>query len=285
MANKRMFSLQIVDTDAFLDMPAGSQLLYFHLVMRADDEGFVANPKKILRLVGSQEDDFKILVAKRFILTFESGVIVIKHWFIHNTIRMDRFHKTVYTEEKNGLETKGNKAYTELATSRQPSGRHLVPQVKLSKVKLSKSSSCSPAVNEPPLEPLDEPLPLTPFELFWNSYPRKQGKLKAEEKFIEALKITTFEKIMETLTKYKNSKQWQDKQFVPMAKSWLFQERWDDEVEELTLMQIAEQIMAENVALYGQDLAGRKSVSQFRERYFPKSGDQGMNPYYQVFDI
>lgn len=138
MANKRMISLQITDTDAFLDMPATSQLLYFHLTIRADDEGFVSNPKKISRLIGIQNDDLKVLIAKRFVLEFESGVVVIKHWLIHNTIRMDRFNKTVYQKEKNSLTVKENKAYTELATKGQPIGNQKTTQVKLSKVKLSK---------------------------------------------------------------------------------------------------------------------------------------------------
>ncbi len=133
-----MISLQITDTDAFLDMPATSQLLYFHLTIRADDEGFVSNPKKISRLIGIQSDDLKVLIAKRFVLEFESGVVVIKHWLIHNTIRMDRFNKTVYQEEKNSLTLKENKAYTELATKGQPVGNQRTTQVKLSKVKLSK---------------------------------------------------------------------------------------------------------------------------------------------------
>lgn len=127
-----MFSKQIIDSDAFLDMSPTAQLLYFHLVMRADDEGFVGNPKKIMREVGIQSDDFKILIAKRFLIVFESGVIVIKHWLIHNTIRMDRFNQTSYLDEKNQIITKENRAYTE----RQPLGNHLEPQVKLSEVKL-----------------------------------------------------------------------------------------------------------------------------------------------------
>lgn len=114
MATKRrMLSLQIVDTDAFLDMSLSTQALYFHLVMRADDEGFVSNPKKIMRLIGSQEDELKVLIAKRFILSFDSGIVVIKHWLIHNKIRMDRFNETVYQDEKNKLILKKNKAYTE----------------------------------------------------------------------------------------------------------------------------------------------------------------------------
>ena len=139
-----MFSLHIVDSDAFLDMPASSQLLYFHLCMRADDEGFVGNPKKIIRMVGASDDDYKILIAKRFLLVFESSVMVIKHWLIHNTIRMDRFNTTTYQDEKSLLDVKENKAYTlahsDTATIWQPDGNHLVTQVKLSKVKLSKSS-------------------------------------------------------------------------------------------------------------------------------------------------
>lgn len=137
MANKRMFSMDIVSSDAFLDMPASSRELYFQLGMYADDEGFV-NPKKVMRLTGASGDDIKVLVGKRFVLPFKSGVVVIKHWLIHNTIRMDRFAPTQYQEEKKELITKKNKAYTELATKRQPSGNQMVPQVKLSKVKISK---------------------------------------------------------------------------------------------------------------------------------------------------
>ena len=139
-----MFSLQIVDTDAFLEMPLSTQALYFHLVMRADDEGFIDNPKRIMRLIGCQDDEMKVLIAKRFILIFESGVIVIKHWLIHNTIRMDRFNQTVYTDEKSLLSIKENKAYTDngnqLVTKWQPNGNQMETQVKLSKVKLSKDS-------------------------------------------------------------------------------------------------------------------------------------------------
>lgn len=155
MANKRMFSLSIVDTDAFLDMPVSSQLLYFHLAMRADDEGFVGNPKRLMRMLGANEDDYKVLVAKKFIVPFESGVAVIKHWLIHNTIRMDRYAPTTYIEEKKQLVLKDNKAYklVDLSDKKalecgKPIGNHLVTQVKLSKVKLSKVSKATPSVAE-----------------------------------------------------------------------------------------------------------------------------------------
>lgn len=112
MANKRMFNIKIVDSDAFLDMPLSTQALYFHLNMRADDDGFVGNPKRIKNLVGASDDDLKLLIAKRFLLTFEDGVIVIKHWRLHNTIQKDRYTKTVYTDELKQLGIKENKSYT-----------------------------------------------------------------------------------------------------------------------------------------------------------------------------
>jgi len=112
MAERRMFAKTIIDSDAFLDMPLSTQSLYFHLSMRADDDGFINNPKKIQRMVGGSEDDLKLLVAKSFIIPFESGVVVIKHWKIHNYIRNDRYKETVYTEEKSRLFLKENNAYT-----------------------------------------------------------------------------------------------------------------------------------------------------------------------------
>lgn len=112
MANKRMFTMKICDSDAFLDMPLSTQCLYFHLNMRADDDGFIGNPKRIQRNIGASEDDLKLLIAKRFVLTFEDGVIVIKHWRMHNTIQSDRYTPTVYQDEKECLMLKKNKSYT-----------------------------------------------------------------------------------------------------------------------------------------------------------------------------
>ena len=113
MAERRMFAKTVIDSDAFLDMPLSAQALYFHLSMRADDDGFINNPKKIQRMVGASDDDCKLLILKRFIITFESGVIVIKHWKIHNYIQKDRYKPTIYQEEKKLLSEKDNKAYTE----------------------------------------------------------------------------------------------------------------------------------------------------------------------------
>lgn len=112
MAERRMFAKTIIDSDAFLDMPLSSQALYFHLSMRADDDGFINNPKKIQRMVGCGDDDLKLLIVKNFIIPFDSGVVVIKHWKIHNYIQKDRYKETVYQEEKALLSTKSNKSYT-----------------------------------------------------------------------------------------------------------------------------------------------------------------------------
>ena len=113
MAERRMFAKTIVDSDAFLDMPSSAQALYFHLGMRADDDGFVNSPRKIQRIVNSSDDDLKILLAKRFLIPFESGIVVIKHWRMHNYIQSDRYHPTVHHEEKARLQVKDNGAYTE----------------------------------------------------------------------------------------------------------------------------------------------------------------------------
>lgn len=120
MAEKRMFTKSIIDSDAFLEMPLSAQALYFHLNMRADDDGFVNNPKRITDYVSASADDLKILLAKRFIIRFDSGVIVIKHWRMHNTLKSDRYHPTDYQDELALLCIKPNKAYTERAAEPAP---------------------------------------------------------------------------------------------------------------------------------------------------------------------
>ena len=118
MANKRMFTMKIVDSDAFLDMPLSAQCLYFHLNMRADDDGFIGNPKRIMKIVGAADDDLKLLIAKSFLLTFENGIIVIKHWRMHNTLSKRRYHETQYIDEKSSLLLKKNGSYS--LTSGEP---------------------------------------------------------------------------------------------------------------------------------------------------------------------
>ena len=113
MAERRMFAKTIVLSDAFLDMPLSARCLYFTLGMLADDDGFVNSPKGIMRQAGASLDDMNLLIAKRFVLTFDSGVIVIKHWRIHNYIQKDRYKETKYLEERSALALDENGAYTE----------------------------------------------------------------------------------------------------------------------------------------------------------------------------
>lgn len=140
MAERRMFAKTIIDSDAFLEMPQSSQLLYFHLSMRADDDGFINKPKAIIRLVGCKEDDMKILIAKKFIIPFDTGVVVIKHWKIHNYIRSDRYTETKYKDEKAILSIDENNAYRLSSDSCLPSGIPTVSkmdtQVRLGKDRL-----------------------------------------------------------------------------------------------------------------------------------------------------
>lgn len=134
MAERRMFSKIVIDSDTFLDMPLSAQALYFHLSMRADDDGFVSSPKRIQTYVGASTDDLKILLAKHFLIPFESGVVVIKHWKVHNYIQKDRYKETYYQAEKALLEeTPKTKEYTRklnLDTSCIQTGYKLDTQVR-----------------------------------------------------------------------------------------------------------------------------------------------------------
>lgn len=115
MAERRMFTQKITESDAFLEMPATTQNLYFHLCMNADDDGFVSKPKAIMRCTGAKDDDANILIAKKFIIPFDSGVIVIKHWRMHNLLRKDRYTETAYKELKSQLFLDENGAYSQNA--------------------------------------------------------------------------------------------------------------------------------------------------------------------------
>ncbi len=141
MAEKRMFSPKITRSDAFLSMPASARLLYYDLSLDADDDGFVDKPRSIMRMTGASDDDFTLLAAKSFVIPFQSGIIVIKHWWINNYIRGDRYKETTYTEEKKLLEKKENGAYTLIGYPRStvgiPSGSVEKSSVEESNVKKS----------------------------------------------------------------------------------------------------------------------------------------------------
>lgn len=141
MADRRMFSNTIIDSDAFLDMPATAQLLYFHLCMRADDEGFINNPKRIMRDIRCSDDDMKMLIAKKYVLPFESGVIVIRHWRLHNYIRKDR-KKPSTCEERNLICLNDNGVYELLSDDHHDSCQKVVRQLTD-----NMSTTCQPCAN------------------------------------------------------------------------------------------------------------------------------------------
>lgn len=233
MAERRMFAKTIIDSDAFLDMPLSTQSLYFHLSMRADDDGFINNPKKIQRMVGCGDDDLKLLMAKRFILVFDSGVIVIKHWKIHNYIRNDRYKPTLYQEEKAELAEKNSKAYT-FKTEVIESENHLgIPddnrmgyqmdtQVRLGKdrlVKNKKKNSVEPSSTMPEL-----------FEKVWKTYPKKTNKKKAREQFLKKFKteedLESFKKGYKDYLAYIKLNDWYHPQELFR---WIRDDRYNDE--------------------------------------------------------
>lgn len=224
MAERRMMSKKIVDSDAFMDMALSTQALYFHLLARADDDGFVGNPKKIMRMIGASEDEYKFLVGKRFVIVFPSGVCVIKHWLIHNLIRSDRYHETQYTEEKKMLAVKENSAYTEMATPGIPNGNQMEPEYRLGKVSIGKDR-------------LGYSLE---FEDFWNIYPVKKAKSKAHESWCKLSDVER-EKCTPAITKQIETKHFANNKgedFIPHPTTWLNQKRWEDEVKEIKKLDI-----------------------------------------------
>ncbi len=215
MAEKRMFAKTIIDSDAFIDMPVSSRLLYYDLGMRADDDGFVNSPKKIMRMIGATDDDIKLLIAKKFIIPFESGVVVIKHWRINNYLRGDRYKGTTYTKEKSLLKIDDKGAYTLNGIPKIESGIPTgIPSVNPDKVSIDKNIYAH-------------------FSLFWERYPKKLAKRDAEKAFA---KIKPDEKlfnlILEKLELYKQSEAWlkDGGQFIPYPATWLNGRRWEDEI-------------------------------------------------------
>ena len=140
MAERRMFSKTIIDSDVFLDMPTSTRLLYYDLAMRADDDGFINNPRKIARMTGASDDDLKILASKNYIIPFESGIVVIRHWRVHNYIRKDTYNETQYKLEKSMLELDNNKCYSTINDDRPRAVDEPSTQVRLGKDRLDKDS-------------------------------------------------------------------------------------------------------------------------------------------------
>ena len=206
MAERRMFAKTIIDSDAFLDMPLSAQALYFHLGMRADDDGFINNPKKIQRMVGSTDDDLKLLIAKKFIIPFESGVVVLKHWKIHNYIQNDRYKQTAYLEEKAMLTVKENKSYTLLDNGCIQDGYMLETQVRLGKDSIGNTIGDLPSDKSADYEQV--------FSILWKQYPKKRGKGQVSAKAKRKIAEIGLEQMTRCIDRYKKEIKGKDDQFV-----------------------------------------------------------------------
>ena len=185
MANRRMFSLDVIDTDKFLDMPATSQNLYFHLGLRADDDGFVSSPKKITKLVNCGSDDLNVLISRGFVIPFDDGIMVITHWKQNNYIQADRYKRTLYQEQLSQLIV--NNGVYALDTERIHDVSKMEAQVS---IELDNNILCSPGAepdktgdNNSDLEQLK-----TDFEKIYAIYPKKRGRSKAFEYYCAYVK-------------------------------------------------------------------------------------------------
>ena len=199
MAQRRMLSKKITDTDTFLDMPLSSQCLYFHLNMHADDDGFLGNSKTIRRMVGASEDDLKLLMAKELIIPFESGVVVIKDWKIHNYIRSDRYNPTIYELEKSALEEDSQGSYVLGMTSGIPMVDKMDTQVRLGKDRLGKErdiQSSSDELDDIPYKEIIDYLNEKTNSQFRNSTKKTQTLIKA--RFAEGFNLEDFKKVIDT---------------------------------------------------------------------------------------
>ncbi len=233
MAQRRMINKSIAQSDAFLDMPVSSRELYFQLLLEADDDGFVNSPLKIMRTVGASKNDIELLIVKKFLLDMDDGIVVIKHWRIHNWIRQDRYKETLYQDKMERLEVTENGDYKRVLSNDIPSGNQMVPTGTRSIGKYSIGKYSIGKVNNTNAQnKVSSQFDVTKsFEMFWNTYNKKVAKPKALSAFKAKCKDEkTFTEIMQGLNKQAKAYKWnEDNQYQPYASTWLNQERWKDE--------------------------------------------------------
>lgn len=224
MAQKRMFDKTITNSDDFLELPDSSQVLYFHLSMNADDDGFVNNWKSILKMTGTKENDLKMLIYKSFVIPFESGVIVIKHWRINNFLRKDRHIETKYKNELNMLICDSNNEY--MLKDDTFLVNHWSTQNSIEENSIDKNNIYTSTKN------VDEENLEQEFERLWNIYPKKQGKKDALKHFIKVRKKgVDFDTILKGLENYNEYIKQTNKsqQYIKQGSTWFNQECWNDE--------------------------------------------------------
>lgn len=213
MAHKRMFSKDITTSDAFREMPASSQALYFHIGMEADDDGFIDNYKGLMRATNASEDDLRVLLSKRFLIAFPSKVVVVKHWLLNNTIRKDRYTETKHLEEKRLLIVKENGVYTDDLTG-IPNGNQMATQYRIEEDRKEQIGADAQILeikeeSEIPKKESKQKYPNAKqvFSL-WGKYPKNWDlnttQLRAAENLFEERGLETLGKIMRWYDKHKH---------------------------------------------------------------------------------
>lgn len=243
MGERRMFSGKVIITDDFLELPATARCLYFTLNMFADDDGFLDNYKTVMRICNAAQNDFDILKMKSYVIDFNNGVIVIRHWKVHNLIQADRYKATAYVDEKEMLSLDNKKAYVLInaacealpKTQAEPAENTVytecIQDVYTSKDKTSKDKASKFNNNT---------VQADAFNQFWNAYPagHKTGKQYCEKALAKVLKTgVTIETLLQALEEQKRSKQWTKDggQYIPNPATWLNQGRWEDELEQQSI--------------------------------------------------
>lgn len=244
MARRRMFSLDIVDSDQFTDLPPTSRLLYYELGVRADDDGFVGNPRKITRFAECSEEDIKILEDKGFIYMFDSGVLAIRNWLANNQLRNDRYHETYFKNEKSMIGVNlNNKTYYLYDDSRLPDR---LPLVALDEIRRKKNNEEEEKEEEFNSEQQKEeeynsfdlsdidPRIINQFELLWDKYPKRTGKKEALYYYNQAIKNgESFDTIEQGLDNYIEHLKIDDTPDIHIknGSNWFKGECWNDEYE------------------------------------------------------
>ena len=264
-----MFSFRIINSARFLQMPQEAQNLYFHLGLRADDDG-VAEAYPVMKLLGTANDNLRILVEKGFLELLNNDLVVfVIDWLEHNNIRSDRKVDSIYKSLLNSKKIKtlsptsrsdvkdNSKRLNKLSTvsPRSVQGQHRLVEVRLDKVSNIRSSKMTKS----------------DFDAFWNSYPKKVGKKKSQQRFMK-LQQDILPDLLKSLEEQKKSEQWQKKQYIPHPLTWLNGARWEDEISEMSEEEIAKKYN-EKYPDYG--------YFRFEKDY----GEEVAEKYAHIFDV
>ena len=218
MANKRMFDKKVVGSDRFLDLPNSSKALYFMAGMEADDKGFF-QPRKLQKMCGFSDDDYKILIAKRFFIAFESGVMIVTDWNKNNWLDSRRINETEYIDELKLLKLVNEKY--ELIPNNTQNAKQMLSEYSIEENSIEENS-------------IDNIYTQEDFYAFWNAYPKKRDKGRAEKWFKQHKPTKEMVELMiKQIERFKDTKQWKENngQYIPYPCSWLNAKAWEDEFE------------------------------------------------------